>query len=105
MDEFILCHLLSFALFIQNYNINGKEVFFLMGLTYINKMRVRKSIIYGSNIWGIWNILAKNIWGIWNILAKNIWGIWNILTKNIWGIWNLYVSLRSKPASYEKKNI
>ena len=30
-----------------------------MGLTYINKMRVRKSIIYGSNIWGIWNILAK----------------------------------------------
>jgi hypothetical protein len=45
-----------------------------------------------------------NIWGIWNILAKNIWGIWNILTKNIWGIWNLYVSLRSKSASYEKKN-
>lgn len=65
-----------------------------MGLTYINKIRVQKSIIYGSNIWGIWNILAKNIWGI-----------WNILTKNIWGIWNLYVSLRSKPASYEKKNI
>ena len=37
MDEFILCHLLSFVLFVQNYNINGKEVFFLMGLTYINK--------------------------------------------------------------------
>lgn len=53
-----------------------------MELTYINKTRVRKSIIYGSNIWGIWNILAKNIWGI----------------------WNLYVSLRSKSASYEKKN-
>ena len=46
-----------------------------------------------------------NIWGIWNISSKNIWGIWNILTKNIWGIWNLYVSLRSKSASYEKKNI
>jgi len=29
--------LLSFVLFVQNYNINGKEVFFLMGLTYINK--------------------------------------------------------------------
>ena len=37
MDEFILCNLLSFILFVQNYNINGKEVFFLMGLTYINK--------------------------------------------------------------------
>jgi len=37
MDEFILCHLLSFVLFVQNYNINGKEVFFLMELTYINK--------------------------------------------------------------------
>ena len=49
-----------------------------MGLTYINKMRVQKSIIYGSNIWGIWNILAKNIWGIWNILTKNIWGIWKL---------------------------
>jgi len=29
--------LLSFVLFVQNYNINGKKVFFLMGLTYINK--------------------------------------------------------------------
>uniref|UniRef100_UPI004038CEEB hypothetical protein n=1 Tax=Segatella hominis TaxID=2518605 RepID=UPI004038CEEB len=36
MDEFILCHLLSLVLFVQNYYINGKEVFLLMKLTYIN---------------------------------------------------------------------
>jgi hypothetical protein len=41
MDEFILCHLLSIVLFVQNYNINGKEVLLLMKLTYINtKLRM-----------------------------------------------------------------
>ena len=32
-----------------------------MGLTYINKMRVRQSIIYGSNIWGLEHFKQKHL--------------------------------------------
>ena len=49
MDEFILCDLLSLVLFVQNYYINGKEVFLLMKLTYINT-KFRMWFKYGLKV-------------------------------------------------------